>query len=273
MDAFSPSESLTLLLHALQQLKYSPDENTHLELSLQYKTDGHFLFNLGKHRIAASIFSEAIKTMEQGGETSCEEEEEVTAKIDALLPTLYNNRGVCQSNVDNFRSALTDFENALPDSEGNAQLSRHKEKSAKAKQTKESFILMERIGNSGVKMLNANFLQVEGGSDAVVKINSDELVWPVLFWYPEFSTSNVVKEFRETDEFLPHVDGQSGGWVKVDQGTALRDVMRQNGYYLPTNGVPAFSVISKTSKFSKVFQFVIEAKYGSEPFNINLRLI
>ncbi|XP_021960443.1 DNA polymerase interacting tetratricopeptide repeat-containing, protein of 47 kDa [Folsomia candida] len=327
IDALSPSEPLPPLLDALQQLKYSPDENTPLELALNYKTDGLFQFKMGKYRIAASIFSEAIKTLEQSGEKNGEEEEEVTAKIDALLPTLYNNRGVCQFHVDNFRSALTDFKKALklkPDYEkswkkgieccvklekweeagelleggksvgmkdvelekkilmgkGNAQLSRHKEKSAKAKLTKEAFVLMERIRKSGVKMLNANFLQVEGGSDAVVRIDADELVWPVLLYYPEYSTSDFVKEFRETDEFLPHlhemldveppnwdknheygsadvdvyyVDGQRGGWVMIEEGTALRDVMRQERYYLPTNGVPGFFILSKKSEFCKFF--------------------
>lgn len=39
IDALSPNEPLPPLLDAFQQLKYSPDENTPLELAKNYKTD------------------------------------------------------------------------------------------------------------------------------------------------------------------------------------------------------------------------------------------
>ncbi len=108
INNLSPSEPLPPLLESLQQLKYSPDENSELDLALCYKTDAlyvyllcinyktiiemglHFNFHFnrfqfrhGKYRIAATIFTEAIKHAE-------------SHKDDVeLIANLYNNRGVC----------------------------------------------------------------------------------------------------------------------------------------------------------------------------------
>ncbi|OXA46625.1 Tetratricopeptide repeat protein 4 [Folsomia candida] len=41
-------------------------------------------------------------------------------------------------------------------------------------------------------------------------------------------------EYGSADVDVYYVDGQRGGWVKTEEGTALRDVMRQERYYLPS---------------------------------------
>lgn len=99
-EAPAPGEPLHPLVEAIQQLKYSEDENTPEELAKTYKEDGLWHFKLGKYRIAASIFTEGIKHGEK-----CEDKE--------ILANLYNNRGVCQFYVGNFGSALKDFTKAV----------------------------------------------------------------------------------------------------------------------------------------------------------------
>jgi hypothetical protein len=60
--------------------------------------------------------------------------------------------------------------------------------SAKRELSRENQILLEKIRQAGIKMLNPRFLEQD--NEAVVKLNDDErLQWPVLVYYPEHSTS------------------------------------------------------------------------------------
>ena len=89
---------LSPLMQGLQDLKYSPEENTPEELAANYKEDGNFNFKCGKYRFAVASYSEALKAR-------CSDE---------LLNTqLLSNRAAAQFRIGNFRSALIDCRMAL----------------------------------------------------------------------------------------------------------------------------------------------------------------
>lgn len=219
-----------------------------------------FQYKHGKYRIAATIFTEAIKHAE------------IHAEDLELLANLYNNRGVCQYYIENYATGLKDFLKALtfkPDytkswrkavecclklgkaddglkilekglknglkdewemekrlkiaqvstfilyriwwqfvinldfyTQKQAALTKVKDRLAEKALNKEHQVLLEKIRQSQVKLLNPNFLAVEN-PEAVVKIGEEgNLVWPVLFYYPEHSTSDFVKEFNDQDRYV-----------------------------------------------------------------------
>ncbi len=97
------SQELSPLLQGIQDLKYSPDENTPEELAKNYKEDGNFNFKCGKYRFAVASYSEGLKHR-------CSDE---------LLNTqLLSNRAAAQFRIGNHRSALIDCRLALSKTPG-----------------------------------------------------------------------------------------------------------------------------------------------------------
>lgn len=97
-------EPLPPLLEALQQLKYSEEDNTLEELALNYKEDGNFHFKLKKYRVAIACFTEAIRKATADGKLSTNRE---------LIAQLYNNRAASQFHLGNYRSCLLDCEKSI----------------------------------------------------------------------------------------------------------------------------------------------------------------
>jgi len=56
-----PSKELSPLLKGIQDLKYSPEENSPEELASNYKEDGNFQFKLKKYRLAVAVYTEGLK--------------------------------------------------------------------------------------------------------------------------------------------------------------------------------------------------------------------
>ena len=56
-------EELSPLMKGLQDLKYSPDENTPSELAANYKEDGNFNFKCKKYRMAVISYTEGIRNL------------------------------------------------------------------------------------------------------------------------------------------------------------------------------------------------------------------
>merc|ERR1711981_372347 len=89
---------LNPLMHGLQQLKYSPEENSPQELALNYKEDGNFQFKLKKYRLAVAAYTEGIK-----------------CKSDDVLVNvqLITNRAAAQFHLGNYRSSFIDCKLAI----------------------------------------------------------------------------------------------------------------------------------------------------------------
>jgi len=91
-------KELSPLMQGLQDLKYSPEENSKEELAKNYKEDGNFNFKCKKYRFAIASYTEGLKA-------GCEEKE--------IKTQLLTNRAAAQFHIENYRSSLRDCELAL----------------------------------------------------------------------------------------------------------------------------------------------------------------
>lgn len=91
-------KDLPPLLKGIQDLKYSPDENTPEELAKNYKEDGNFNFKCKKYRFAIASYTEGLKC-------KCGD--------DLLNAQLFTNRAASQFRLKNYRSSLLDCRMAL----------------------------------------------------------------------------------------------------------------------------------------------------------------
>ena len=89
---------LNPLMQGLQNLKYSPDENTAEELAKNYKEDGNFQFKLKKYRLAVAAYTEGIR---------CKSDD------DLINVQLITNRAAAQFHLGNFRSSFNDCKLAI----------------------------------------------------------------------------------------------------------------------------------------------------------------
>lgn len=97
-EEWKEGKELSPLMKGIQDLKYSPDENSPEELATNYKEDGNFNFKCKKYRFAIASYTEGLKA---GG-------------TDVLVNTqLYTNRAAAQFHIGNYRSSLRDCEQAL----------------------------------------------------------------------------------------------------------------------------------------------------------------
>ena len=91
-------KELSPLMQGLQDLKYSPDENTPDELAKNYKEDGNFNFKCKKYRFAVASYTEGLKAKSEDKEINTQ---------------LLTNRAAAQFHIGNYRSSLRDCEAAL----------------------------------------------------------------------------------------------------------------------------------------------------------------
>ena len=95
---FEDGEELSPLMQGLQDLKYSPDDNTPEELAKNYKEDGNFNFKCKKYRFAVASYTEGLKA-------KCSDSE--------LNAQLLTNRAAAQFHIGNLRSSLLDCQAAI----------------------------------------------------------------------------------------------------------------------------------------------------------------
>ena len=95
---FADGEELSPLMQGLQDLKYSPDENSPEDLAKNYKEDGNFNFKCKKYRFAVASYTEGLKH-------KCSDNE--------LNTQLLTNRAAAQYHIGNYRSSLMDCQAAI----------------------------------------------------------------------------------------------------------------------------------------------------------------
>ncbi|KAK6621470.1 hypothetical protein RUM44_001277 [Polyplax serrata] len=86
------------LLEGIQQLKYDENENTPLDLANSYKEDGNFNFKYKKYRMAIISYTEGIRKK---------------CGVPDVEAQLYNNRAAAHFHLENYRSSLSDCQQAL----------------------------------------------------------------------------------------------------------------------------------------------------------------
>jgi len=86
-------DELSPLMKGMQDLKYSPEENTSEELAKNYKEDGNFQFKMKKYRLSIAAYTEGIK---------CKSEDTM------INVQLITNRAAAQYHLGNYRSSFND---------------------------------------------------------------------------------------------------------------------------------------------------------------------
>lgn len=263
--------TLSPLMEGLQQLKYSPDENSAEELAKNYKDDGNFQFKLKKYRLAVAAYTEGLR---------CKSSE------DLVNVQLITNRAAAQFHLGNFRSSFNDCRLAVklkPDhfkavkrgaicchslkryadciewSEKALQLdpsdnevksvleksremakeaekNARKEAASKKKKLKRDLKLVTALKDRGVRLKNVNFNDLDlTKEDHVAEVidklvpllpavshkqvhfgdDSETLVWPVLFMYPEYGETDLIEEFEEAGQFFSdHLQAMFGHGIE-----------------------------------------------------------
>ena len=97
-QGWKEGKEMSPLMQGLQDLKYSPDENTKEELAKSYKEDGNFNFKCKNYRFAVASYTEGLKAMSEDKE---------------MKTQLLTNRAAAQFHIENYRSSLRDCEAAL----------------------------------------------------------------------------------------------------------------------------------------------------------------
>jgi len=97
-QGWKEGKELSPLMQGLQDLKYSPEENTKEELAKSYKEDGNFNFKCKKYRFAVASYTEGLKAMPEDKE---------------MKTQLLTNRAAAQFHIENYRSSQRDCEAAL----------------------------------------------------------------------------------------------------------------------------------------------------------------
>lgn len=97
-QGWKEGEELSPLMQGMQDLKYSPDENTPEDLAKNYKEDGNFNFKCKKYRFAVASYTEGLRAKAGDSEINTQ---------------LFTNRAAAQYHLENYRSSLRDAESAL----------------------------------------------------------------------------------------------------------------------------------------------------------------
>lgn len=318
--------SSVLCIQGLQDLKYSPDENSPEELATNYKEDGNFNFKCKKYRFAIASYTEGLRAKSS----------------DLLVNTqLLTNRAAAQYHISNYRSSLKDCELAVrltpthikailrgaqccmglkqyqqcqtwcdkglkiePNHQELTKLrkdsvkllkqierdTRKKEMEEKKKKM-EADLIIDKLKSKEIvierkKGNELDLSDVEPCHPAAlhkpvhVDPSTGELVFPVLFLYPEFGETDFIEEFRESETLGDHIQVMFGPgaerphWdrearytpesvaiyleskdeqlIGIKQEWSLLQAIKSPGFVLKA-GTPNFIVFTKNSSAHKNF--------------------
>jgi len=288
-QGWKEGEDLPPLMQGLQDLKYSPDENTPEELAKNYKEDGNFNFKCKKYRFATASYTEGLK---------------VKCGVPELETALLTNRAAAQFHVGNYRSSLLDCRAALAltpthlkaitrAAQCEAKLNRFSEAAlwcdrglevekteqlsemradfaAKAKQVErdarkraakekklkeETNALLDAVKRKGIEVQGGLTMETleplhPAAVQRRVRLEDGRLIWPVLFLYPEKGETDFIEEFREEEQFQQHLEVMLGE-------EAERPGWDLEGRFIPSNIQLYFE-----DKSQELVQVKLEATLG-----------
>lgn len=331
-QGWKEGEALSPLMQGMQDLKYSPEENTKEELAINYKEDGNFNFKCKKYRFAVASYTEGLRAKSANIEVNTQ---------------LLTNRAAAQFHIGNYRSSLRDCEVALRltpthlkaivrgaectfalkdfggceawcdkglklDSSNKELVKKRKEAveagklrmrderkraAAEKRKKQEEEQILGTIRERGIRISRRkgeNPLSLEdlepnhpAAQQKKVHVNeSGQLVWPVLFLYPEHGETDFLEEFRENEQFQSHLEvmfgDQSPPWdpqsrykpsclgiyfedmeeklQEISPDMTLMQALTRKGYLVKA-GTPAFIIMVKGSKAQ--VDFLKKYKFGS----------
>ncbi|XP_077287072.1 DNA polymerase interacting tpr containing protein of 47kD [Arctopsyche grandis] len=218
------------LIEGLAKLKFDPENNTPLELALNYKEDGNFYFKNKNYRLSIFSYSEGIKV-------KCED--------DTLNTALYNNRAQGHYVLENYRSSLKDCQKVLTiDPNHRKSLTRaarcsfkllefdlcityctqilsfdNSSLAEKLKNESEKIMsvimannkriseVLQRVKDKGIKMYDPTeeeesnidlFLSSMPEIESPAHLDETrQIIWPITILYPEYQVYDYYQEFHE----------------------------------------------------------------------------
>ncbi|CAG8497278.1 16244_t:CDS:2 [Acaulospora colombiana] len=258
------SESLA----ALQSLLYdgSPEE-----IAENFKKQGNECFKEGKTR-----YQDAITYYTKALETNC--------KDNKIIEACLANRAAVNLELGNFRKVLTDCAKVIRSNPMNVKAFY---RSAKALCELEKMKEAIDCCDHGLKTRNINMetTNVAHTSPHSVHLNPEgQLIWPVVFLYPEYQETDFIAEFNEGNTFQDHLDvmfENPAPWdtlhkytpdkvqiyyeyiwttgnevkpklLKIGKNCILKEVLSHQKYVVK-NGIPNFIVLSNEGEFKEEF--------------------
>lgn len=236
----SADGSLPPLMQAIQQIKYDPESNTKKELAANYKEDGNQNFKLKKYRWAVASYTEGLKINCEDNELNSV----LYGNRAASHTFLGNHRSALNDSLKSFNlnennhkamvraaqcyNQLKKFEECI------AFCTKHGAKSPKladvclAAQTELGKLTEEAKREKAVqnaldtkKALIAGAIEERninvkgsvfqsshpGASHIHVNLNeANQLVWPVIFLYPDHNQTDFIEQFNENESFAAYFD-------------------------------------------------------------------
>lgn len=210
------------------------------------------------------------------------------------VKALYRSAQACRS-IEKFDQALDCISRALKLDPHEEVLSKEK---SRIEQSKKEFLSREK---QKVERLSREILRTSQLSQAVQSRNlriewsqrpfepvgefcvtldqeSKELIWPVVFLYPEFKQSDIVQCFYENSSFRDQLEdilsspapwdpefnytlssaqvfyeSQDNRLVAVDLNQCLKNVLEEPGYFIK-DGVPNFILLSSKTEFTNEYK-------------------
>ncbi|XP_015786325.1 tetratricopeptide repeat protein 4 [Tetranychus urticae] len=234
----SPEGELPPLVEAIAQVKYDEEMDNKRELAQNYKDDGNENFRFKKYRWAIDCYTKALDCKIDDSEFNsvlCNNRASAhyhlgnfrSSMQDALQAVKYkadNKKAVlravecmmklekyqqcidfCQNS--NFKSELNSFitkaQDELKRIERDLRKQQAEERRIKAKQEEILKAVAERKINYQGSLFTASHPAAEGHQ--VYLNNLGQLVWPVLFVYPEYGQTDFIESFNENDSFTDHL--------------------------------------------------------------------
>ncbi|RWS16435.1 tetratricopeptide repeat containing cytosolic Fe-S cluster assembly factor-like protein [Dinothrombium tinctorium] len=242
----SPSENAELppLVEAIQQLKYDSEVNSRTELALNYKEDGNQNFKHRKYRWAIDSYSEGIKQNCDDNSLNSQ----LYANRAACHFHLKNYRSSLNDCLKALEYNPSNGKAILRAAESYFALLKYKECIEFCRIHKQHFSALEELEKKAFneqKVLERDIRKKEAEErkvrifkdkiEAAVKSRgiafkgslfdsnhpaatgkhviiseSGDLIWPVLFVYPEYGQTDFIESFNENDTFISHLEVMFG---------------------------------------------------------------
>ena len=229
------------MVDALRQLKYDEEFNSKKELVNNYKEDGNENFRQKKYRWAVDSYSKAISINCEDNQLNSivynnrasahyhlqNYRSSVNDAIKAFELDSNNTKALirivlsyfqlkeyqkcidfCRNNSEKNIELLSEYEKKALIELKNIERNARKEKIEKNKRKQFENKILDVVKKRGIRVNGSLFESIHPAAyGRHVTLDSEgNLVWPVLFIYPEYGQSDFIEKFEENQTFLDHLN-------------------------------------------------------------------
>ena len=227
------------MVDALRELKYDEEFNSKEELINSYKEDGNENFRRKKYLWATESYSKAIQLNSEDNKINSilynnrssahyylknyrsslndaikafELDSNNTKALIRIVLCYFELKDyskclqICRNNCNKNIDLLTEYEKKASIELKRVERNERKEKINKNKRKQIENNILDAVKQRGIHFIGSLFESIHPASDGRhVTINSEgELIWPVLFLYPEYGQSDFIEKFEESQTFSDH---------------------------------------------------------------------